>query len=285
MYPHIQTHTVLHNSSRSCTIHQCLAQFINGIICQCLVQFINIINSCTTPQWDYPSMSMSCTTHQWCYSSMSCTTHQCLAQLINGVTHQCLAQLINGITHQCLAQLINGVTHQCLAQLINVSHNSSMSRTTRQCLAQLINGITHQCLAQFMNVINALGNPSTLSMSCSTHQWDHPSVSSMPCPTHQCLAQLINIVKVSCNSSMSCTAHQHLENSPTSQDINIFVLTSDEDINILHNSSMSGVCVSVCVRACVHACVWGIIYCLDLICYFINAAYNLYVVVDWVFRF
>ena len=37
-------------------------------------------------------------------------------------------------------------------------------------------------------------------------------------------------------------------------------------------------CVCVCV--CVRACVRGIIYCLDLIYYFINAAYNLYVVVD-----
>ena len=37
------------------------------------------------------------------------------------------------------------------------------------------------------------------------------------------------------------------------------------------------------MRACVR--VWGIIYCLDLIYYFINAAYNLYAVVDWVFWF
>ena len=33
-------------------------------------------------------------------------------------------------------------------------------------------------------------------------------------------------------------------------------------------------------RAVVRVCVRGIIYCLDLICCFINAAYNLYVAVD-----
>ena len=48
-------------------------------------------------------------------------------------------------------------------------------------------------------------------------------------------------------------------------------------------SQKNSVCVCVCVCMC--ACVWGIIYCLDLIYYFINAAYNLYVAVDWVFRF
>ena len=61
----------------------------------------------------------------------------------------------------------------------------------------------------------------------------------MPYTTHQWLAQLINIVNVSCNSSMSCSAHQRLESSPTPQDVNIFVLTSDEDVNILHNAPTS----------------------------------------------
>ena len=47
------------------------------------------------------------------------------------------------------------------------------------------------------------------------------------------------------------------------------------------------VCVCECMCVCVCACVGagGIIYCLDLIHYFINAACNLYVVVDSEFRF
>ena len=43
--------------------------------------------------------------------------------------------------------------------------------------------------------------------------------------------------------------------------------------------------VRACVRGCVRACVWWIIYCLDLIYYFINDACNLYVVLDWKLRF
>ena len=45
-------------------------------------------------------------------------------------------------------------------------------------------------------------------------------------------------------------------------------------------SQKNNVCVCVRARACVRACVRGIIYWMDLICCFINAAYKLYVVVD-----
>ena len=54
-------------------------------------------------------------------------------------------------------------------------------------LSLLINGITHQCLAQFINIINVLGNPSTLSMSCTTHQWYYSSMSCTIYQHHQCL--------------------------------------------------------------------------------------------------